>query len=90
MKDKFDDAGFFGEQVTLKSDQEGVIMALKRKVAMQRYSRTPLIKCQVRVSKTNAHLERAIRTWRKHFRKLKQDLADQTGERIPYRRTAAQ
>lgn len=63
---KLEEAGHAGAELTLKSDQEESIIALKRAVASRRNSRTTLIEPQVRVSKTNAKVERAIARWRSH------------------------
>eukprot|EP00974_Lingulodinium_polyedra_P038491 3687876-Lingulodinium_polyedra.AAC.1 len=57
-------------------------MAVKRAVAAKRSSRTSFIESQVRVSKSNARVERAVRKWRGQFRKLKLELESRVGARI--------
>eukprot|EP00974_Lingulodinium_polyedra_P001315 125891-Lingulodinium_polyedra.AAC.1 len=57
-------------------------MALKRAVAARRAARTPFVESQVRVSKSNPKIERAIRKWRGQFRKLKLHLEENIGEMI--------
>lgn len=69
-------AGHLGTDLTLKSDQEEAIMALKRAVAARRTSRTTLVESNVRVSKTNTKIERAVGKWRSQLRKLKIHLED--------------
>ena len=68
---KLEEAGYRGMPVTIKTDQEESIMALKRAVAGRRNSQTAMIESKVRVSKSNSDVERAIRKWRGQFRKLK-------------------
>lgn len=57
---RLEEAGHAGTEITLKTDQEESIVALKRAIASRRNARTTLIESQVRVSKTNAKVERAI------------------------------
>ena len=58
-------------------------MALKRAVAARRTARTYMVESQVRVSRSNPLIERAVRKWREQFRKLKLHLEDRINERIP-------
>ena len=46
---KLEELGHTGSEITLKSDQEASIMALKRQIAMRRQVRTPMVESQVRV-----------------------------------------
>ena len=79
---KLEEAGHSGTHITLKSDQEEALMALKRAVAARRTARTSLIESQVRVSKSNPRVERAIRKWREQFRKLKLELEAKISMRV--------
>ncbi len=58
-------------------------MALKRAVMARREARTTPIESKVRVSVSNAHVERAIRKWRGQFRKLKIHLETRINKKIP-------
>ena len=80
---KLEEAGYKGTEITLKSDQEESIMALKRAVAAIRETRTSLIESKVRVSVSNARVERAVRKWRGQFRKIKLHLEGKIGKKIP-------
>lgn len=68
---KLEFAGDAGEELTLKSDQEESVLALKRAVAARRMARTTMVESQVRVSRTNPRIERGIGKWRSQFRKFK-------------------
>ena len=68
---KLEEAGYSGVKLTLKSDQENSIVALKRAVAVRRQVVTALIESPVRESQSNGTIERAIRTWECQFRTLK-------------------
>ena len=69
--------------ISLKTDQGESIMSLERSIAVRRESRTAMIESKVRVSKSNPDVERAIRTWRGQFRKLKLHLEGKIDEHIP-------
>ena len=51
MIDRIDEAGYAGQKVVLKSDQEPAILALKRAVAVSREGEASLIESPVRESK---------------------------------------
>ena len=68
---KLEESGYRGTAIALKTDQEESIMALKRAVMARREARTTPIESKVRVSVSNAHVERAIRKWRGQSRKPK-------------------
>ena len=72
--EKLEEAGYSGVPVTLKSDQELAIVALKKAIAIRRRAETPLIESPVRESKSNGSVERSVRTWRAHFLTLKSHL----------------
>ena len=68
---KLDASGYRGVAISLKSDNEPSILALKEAIAVQRQGETSLLESPVRESKCNAHVERAIRNWRDQFRTLR-------------------
>ena len=79
---RLDFAGYAGREITLKPDQEVGLLALRSAVAARRSARTCQIDSQVRVSKTNTHVEGAIRRWREQFRKLKIHLEEKADIKI--------
>lgn len=68
--DKLDAIGYRGSPLTLKSDQEPAITALKTAVAAKRVGVTTPIESPVRESQANRAAERAVRTirWRSAIR----------------------
>ena len=74
-------AGYRGEKVTLKSDEEASIMAPKNAAARARvgHTHTPLIDSPVRESKANGAVERAVRTWQGQHRTLKHYFEHKSG-----------
>ena len=80
---KLEEAGRSGQEIALKIDQEESIMALKRSVAVRREAKTVPNESKVRVSKSNPHVERAIRKWRGQFRKLKIEFENSIGKHLP-------
>ena len=71
---KLEGAGYSGVKLTMESDQEHAIVALKRAVAVRRQAVTTLIESPVRESQSNGTIEKAIRTWKGQFRTLKHQL----------------
>ena len=57
--------------IALRSDQEDVIMALKRAVAIYRHAETVMLESPVRDSKANAPAERAVRSWAGKLRTIR-------------------
>ena len=55
---KLDASGYHGVDISLKSDNEPSILALKNAVAVKRSGGTSLLESPVRESKSNAHVER--------------------------------
>ena len=55
--DTLDEAGYRGERITLKSENEPAIVSLKKAVAAARKGDTPLIETPVRESKANGAVE---------------------------------
>ena len=71
LVEKLNFAGYSGCKVTLKSDNEPSILAVKTAVAVKRGVETGLVESPVRESKSNGKIERAIRTWRDQYRTLR-------------------
>ena len=68
---KIEFAGYGGMKVTLRSDGEPSILAVKRAIAVRRGVETGLIESPVRQSKSNGKIERAIRSRRDQYRTLR-------------------
>ena len=71
---KIDEAGCAGIRVSIRSDQEESIMALKKAVAVYRQSETVLLESPVRDSQANGAAERAVRSWAGQLRTLRHHL----------------
>ena len=71
LTSRLDMAGYAGVKITIRSDQEPSIKAVKNAVAIKRAAVTAMIESPVRESKSNGRIERAVRTWRDQFRTLK-------------------
>ena len=82
LVNKLDASGYHGTGISLKSDGEPSIVALKNAVAVRREGETSLLESPVRESKSNAHVERAIRTWRDQFRTLRHYTEHRLGTKI--------
>ena len=80
---KRDASGYHGVGISLKSDNEPSVLALKDAVAIRRNGETSFLESPVRESKSNAHVERAIRTWRDQFRTLRHYSERRFGTKIP-------
>ena len=80
---KLEEAGYGGTRITLKSDQEPAMLALKAATAGSRKAETAMIDSPVRESKSNGAVERAVRTWRAQFITLKTHLESRLRENIP-------
>ena len=87
--DKIEEAEHSGQQISLKTDQEESIMALKRAEIVRRKVPIVPIESKVRVSESNPRIERAIRTWRGQFRKLKLELEGRMHRRMEVDHPAA-
>ena len=61
-------AGYGGVKVTLKSNNEAPILALKTAIAVRREAENAVIESPVRESKSNGHVERAVRNWQDQYR----------------------
>ena len=78
-----EEAGYAGQKVVLKSDQEASIVALKKAIAATREGETVPIESPVRESKSNGAMERAVRTWAGQLRTLKHCFETRLGKRLP-------
>ena len=68
---KIDEAGCSGTPITLRSDQEEAIMALKRHVAIYRKVEAVMLESPVRYSKANGAAERAVGSWAGELRTIR-------------------
>ena len=64
MVERLQVAGYGGTKITIRSDQEVSIKALKMTIATMREAETALIESPVRESKSNGNVEKAVRNWR--------------------------
>ena len=69
--DRLEDSGYIGKAITVKSDQEEAIIALRRAISAARIGDTVPINSPVRCSKSNGKMERAVRTFQGQLRVLK-------------------
>ena len=58
-------------KLTMKSDQEPLVEARRRAVALRRQAVTTLIEFPVRESQSDGAIQKAIRTWEGQLRTLK-------------------
>ena len=82
VNDKLDAIGYRGTPLTLKSDQEPAIKALKAAVAARRVAPTTPVESPVRESQSNGAVERAIRSWQGQLRTLKSQFEENTGKKL--------
>ena len=82
LSDRLNFAGYRGTKVTIMSDQEPSIIALKNAIAVQRDAETAFVESPVRQSKCNGLVERAIRNWRDQYRTLRHFLEHRMGEKL--------
>ena len=76
------DAGYSGLTVTLKSDGDEGMIAIKKECAMRRKSETPIINSPVRESKSNGAVERKVAKWKGQFRTLKMYFESRIGKKL--------
>ena len=81
--DKLDEIGYRGVAITLKSDQEPAIIALKRAVAAKRSGVTTPIDSPARESQCNGAVEQAVRRWQGQLRTLKGHYEENMGSKLP-------
>jgi hypothetical protein len=76
-------AGYGGVKVTLKSDTEASVLALKNAIAVKREAETAMIESPVRESKSNGNVERAVRNWRDQYRTLRHHVEHRMKKTVP-------
>ena len=69
-----DQSGYRGQKLTMKSDQDTGILALKKAVAAERVGETFPIESPVRASKSNGRMEHAVKIRQEQLRTLKHDV----------------
>ena len=60
--------GYGGCRVSIKTDQEKAVMAVKRAVAEERSAPTAMLESPVRESQCNGKMEKAVQKWQGQFR----------------------
>ena len=76
------DAGYAGIAVTLKSDGDEGMVAIKKACAIRRKVETPIIDSPVRESKSNGAVERKVAKWKGQFRTLKMYFESRIGKKL--------
>ena len=69
--DTLEDSGYLGADVTVKSDQEPAIAAVRKGIAVNRVGNTVPLNSPVRCSKSNGRVENAVKRFQGHLRVLK-------------------
>ena len=69
--------------MSIRSDQEEAIMALKKAVAMYRQAETVMLESPVRDSKANGADERAVRSWAGQLRTIRHHVERRLKTSIP-------
>ena len=77
-----DPSGCEGQTLTMKSDQEPSILALKKAVAAKRVGETVPIESRVRDSKSNGRMESAVNMWQEQLRTIEHDVESRFKNRI--------
>ena len=80
---KINEAGCMGTPITLRSDQEEAILALKKAVAIYRQAETVMLESPVRDSKANGAAERAVRSWAAQLRVIRHHVERRLKTSIP-------
>ena len=80
---KIDESDCSGTPITLRSDQEEAIMALKRHVAIYRKAEAVMLESPVRDSKANGAAERAVRSWAGQLRTIRHHVERKIKTTIP-------
>ena len=81
--EKLDNVGYRGEAITLKSDHEPAILALKTVVAAKSVGITTPIDSPVRESQSNGAVEHAVRKWQGQSRTIKGHYEENMGVKLP-------
>ena len=83
VKGTVDEAGCSGTPISLRSDQEESIMALKRAVAIYRQAETVMLESPARSSKANGAAERDVRYWAAHLMTIRHHVKRRMKASIP-------
>ena len=78
----WDQSGYQGQKISIKSDQEPSILALKKAVAAERVGETVPIESPARASKSNGRMENAVKVWQEQLRTVKHDVESKFEKRI--------
>ena len=81
--EKLDEIGYRGVPISIKSDQEPAILALKTAIAAKRVGVTTPIESPVRESQSNGAVEQAVRRWRGQLRTLKIAYEENMATKLP-------
>lgn len=81
--DTLEDSGYHGTDVTVKSDQEPSIVALRRGIALNRTGNTVPINSPVRCSKSNGRMENCVKRFQGHMRVLKHFFESKVQRELP-------
>ena len=81
--EKLDEIGYRGVPLSIKSDQEPAIMALKTAIAAKRVGITTPIESPVRESQSNGAVEQAVRRWRGQLRTLRMAYEENMATKLP-------
>ena len=82
LMQNFSDAGYTGIVVTLKSDGDKGMVAIKEACAVRRTVETPIINSPVRESKCNGKVERKVAKWKGQFRTMKMYMESRIGKKL--------
>ena len=82
--DRLEDSGYIGEEITIKSDQEESIIALRKAISAARTGITTPVNSPVRCSKSNGQMERAVRGFQGQLRVLKFHFEKGMRKQLPY------
>jgi hypothetical protein len=77
-----DQSGYQGQKLTMKTDQEPAILALKRAVSAERVGETVPIEAPVGASKSNGMMENAVKLWQEQLRTIKHDVESRFKKKI--------
>ena len=80
--DMLEDSGYGGNGITVKSDQEQSICALRRSIAVMRKVDTTHICSPVRCSKSNGRMENAVKIFSDQLRTLKHLFASEVKRQL--------
>ena len=81
--DKLDNVGYRREAITIKSDQEPAMLALRTAVAAKRIGTTTPIDSLVRELQCNGAAEQAVRRWQGQLRAIRSHFDENMGMKLP-------